>query len=116
MTTLLTAIKNYATNHNGQYPGSFGQLTASGDLGASTFAGNLGLDDFELMKDGAVDPNGNKVILSLRVPLQRPGGASVIVLGGIGDDGVTQTLHKECKSCPRPGFTSAPSIISSALR
>ena len=91
MTTLLNAIKNYATNHNGQYPGSFDQLTVSGDLGASTFTGNLGLDDFELMKDGAVDPNGHKVILSLRVPLQSPGRASVIVLGGIGDGGVTST-------------------------
>src|ERR1035441_7675347 len=41
MTILLKAIKNYATNHNGQYPGDFDQLTASGDLGVSDFAGNL---------------------------------------------------------------------------
>ena len=46
MSTLLAAIKTYATNHNGQYPGSFDQLTASGDLGASNLAGNLGLNDF----------------------------------------------------------------------
>jgi len=91
MTTLLTAVKNYATNHNGQYPGSFDQLTASGDLGTSNFAGNLGLDDFEFMKDGAVDQQGNKVILRIRVPLQRLGRASVMVLGGITDDGVTHT-------------------------
>ena len=91
MTTLLAAIKNYATNHDGQYPGSFEQLAASGDLGTTNFAGNLGLADFELVKDGAVDPQGNKVVLRLRVPLQRPGSPSVMVLGGITDDGVTHT-------------------------
>ena len=92
MTILLKAIKNYATNHNGQYPGDFDQLTASGDLGVSDFAGNLRLADFELKNDSAVDPHDGKIILSLRVPLQRPGGASVIVLGGIDDDGVTRTI------------------------
>lgn len=93
MTTLLNAIKNYATNHNGQYPGTFEQLTASGELGASNFAGNLGLDDFEFKKDGAVDPTGNKVILGARVPLQTPGNPSVMVLGGITDAGVTFTYR-----------------------
>jgi hypothetical protein len=92
MATLLTAVEKYAANHNGQYPASFDQLTASGDLGATNFAGNLGLDDFEFTKDGTVDPQGKKVILSLRVPLQRPGRPSVIVLGGIGDNGVTHTI------------------------
>jgi RNA polymerase sigma factor (sigma-70 family) len=92
MTILLKAIKNYATNHNGQYPGDFDQLTASGDLGVSDFAGNLRLADFELKNDSAVDPHDGKIILSLRVPLQRPGGDSVIVLGGINDDGVTRTI------------------------
>jgi RNA polymerase sigma factor (sigma-70 family) len=93
MTTLLNAIKSYATNHNGQYPGSLEQLTASGDLGGSRFVGNLGLDDFEFTKDGvAAGPKGEKVILSLWVPLQRPGRPSVIVLGGIGDGGVTHTI------------------------
>ena len=101
MTTLLTAVQKYATNHNGQYPVSFDQLTASGDLGVSNFAGNLGLDDFEFTKDGAVDPQGGKVILSLRVPIQRPGKPSVIerpgkpsviVLGGISDSGVPHTI------------------------
>jgi len=91
MSTLLAAIKNYVAKHNGQYPESFDQLTVSGDLGISNFAGNLKLDDFELKKDGAVDPQGNKVILSIRVPLQRAGRPSVIVLGGITDDGVTHT-------------------------
>jgi hypothetical protein len=92
MTTLLTAIKNYATNHNGQYAASFDQLTASGDLGATNFTGNLGLDDFEFTKDGVVDPQGGKVILSLRVPIQQPGKPSVIVLGGISDSGVPHTI------------------------
>jgi hypothetical protein len=91
MTTLLTAIKKYATNHNGQYPTSFDQLTASRDLGTTKFAGNLRLDDFEFLNDGAMDPQGHKAMLSLRVPLQRPGRPSVMVFGEITDDGVAQT-------------------------
>jgi RNA polymerase sigma factor (sigma-70 family) len=92
MSALLNAIKSYATNHNGQFPGTLDQLTASGDLRTSRFAGNLGPDDFELKQGIAVDPHDGKVILSLRVPLQRPGGSSVIVLGGIDDDGVLKTI------------------------
>src|ERR1035437_2702673 len=42
MSALLNAIKAYATNHNGQFPGTLDQLTASGDLGTSRFVGNLG--------------------------------------------------------------------------
>jgi RNA polymerase sigma factor (sigma-70 family) len=91
MTTLLNAIKNYAAKHNGQYPGSFDQLTASGDLDTTNFAGNLGLGDFEFAKDGTVDQQGNRVLLSIRVPLQRTERTSVMVLGGISDDGVTHT-------------------------
>ncbi len=91
MTTLLNAIKNYTANHNGLHPGSIDQLAASGELGTSNFAGNLGLDDFEYIKDGAVDPHGNKVILRIRVPLQGLGRASVMVLGAIDDGGVVQT-------------------------
>jgi RNA polymerase sigma factor (sigma-70 family) len=91
MTTLLNAIKSYATNHNGQYPGILDQLIASGDLVASNFPGNIALNDFQLAKDGAVAPDGNKFILSLQVPLQRPGGVSVMVFGGIKDSGVTYT-------------------------
>lgn len=91
MTTLLQAIKNYTTNHNGLYPGDFDQLKASGDLMASNLAGNLGLGDFEFGKEGALDPQGNKIILSLRVPIPKPGGGSVMVLGGITDDGLVHT-------------------------
>ena len=107
MSTLLTAVKNYATNHSGQYPGNFDQLTASGDLGASNFAGNLGLGDFELAKDGTVDRHGGKVILSLRVPIQRPGKPSVIILGGIGDDGVTHTTILSDNSVTHTATSSA---------
>ncbi len=91
MTTLLIAIKNYATKNNGQYPGSFDQLAASGDLGTSNFTGNLGLDDFELVKGGSVDPQGKRVILRIRVPIQRPGRAAVTILGTIDDSGVVST-------------------------
>ena len=98
MSALLNAIKGYATNHNGQFPGTLDQLTVFGDLGTSRFVGNLGLDDFELKQGIAVDPHDGKVILSLRVPLQRPGGSSVIVLGGIDDDGVLKTIIRNVSS------------------
>jgi len=90
MNTLLDAIKNYTAKHDGQYPGSFDQLIASGDLVTSNFAGNLGLGDFEIMKDGEVDVQGNKSVLKLRVPLQRPGGRAM-VFGIITDDGLVRT-------------------------
>ena len=90
MTTLLNAIKNYAAKHDGQYPESFDQFTTSGNLKTSNFAGNLGLGDFEIMKDGAVDVQGNKAVLKLRVPLQRPGGRAM-VFGTITDDGLVRT-------------------------
>jgi RNA polymerase sigma factor (sigma-70 family) len=89
MTTLLNAVKKYAAKHNGQHPGSFDQLTASGDLETTNFTGNVRLDDFELAKDGAIDQQGNKVVLYLRVPLKRTGRPSVMVEGGISDDDVT---------------------------
>jgi RNA polymerase sigma factor (sigma-70 family) len=91
MTLLLNAIKSYATNHVGQYPENLEQLAASGDLGTTNFAGNFGLDDFELVKDGTVGFSGDKVILSIRVPFQRPGKQSVIVEGAIDDAGLVHT-------------------------
>ncbi|EEF61171.1 sigma-70 family RNA polymerase sigma factor [Pedosphaera parvula] len=93
MTTVLNAIKDYAANHNGQVPVSLDQLTASGDLGTSNFVGNVGLEDFELVNDGAVDQQGHKVILRIRVPIPGPGGPSVMVLGRIGDSGAITELH-----------------------
>ncbi|MEY2465669.1 MAG: hypothetical protein QOD03_190 [Verrucomicrobiota bacterium] len=91
MTSLLNSIKNYASNHNGLYPQSFGQLTASGDLGTPNFAGNLRLDDFEFVKGDTIDLRGNKVLLRIRVPPPSLGRASAVVSGAISDDGVPQT-------------------------
>jgi RNA polymerase sigma factor (sigma-70 family) len=91
MSILLTAVKNYAEKHNGQYPESFDQLAASGDLTTTSFAGLLGLDDFELVKDGSVNPRGGKIILRLRVPLSKSNKLSEMVVGEIGDDGVPHT-------------------------
>jgi RNA polymerase sigma factor (sigma-70 family) len=93
MTTLLKAVTDYVAKHDGQYPESFDQLTASGDLKTTNFAGNLGLEDFELVKDGMLTPNdGHKVILRIRVPIPRQGKQSAIVVGVIGDDGVPSTV------------------------
>ncbi|MFZ0825908.1 MAG: sigma-70 family RNA polymerase sigma factor [Verrucomicrobiia bacterium] len=91
MTSLLNAVKKYMTNHNGLYPGSIEQLSASGDLATSNLAGNLGLGDFEFMTDGVPDQQGNKAILRIRVPLSNPEGAPVMLFGGIADDGSTYT-------------------------
>jgi RNA polymerase sigma factor (sigma-70 family) len=91
LTLLLNAIKSYTTNHNGSYPESLEQLTASGDLGTTNFAGNLGLGDFQLINDGTVDHQGYRVILSIRAPIQRPGKQSVMVEGALNDAGLAQT-------------------------
>ncbi len=91
MNTLMAAVKSYVTNHAGQYPESFDQLTASGDLATTNFAGNLRLDDFEFTKNGWIGPQGTKTILGLRVPMPRAGRQSVMVVGGISDDGVVHT-------------------------
>lgn len=91
ITKLLTAVKNYAAKNNGQNPVNFDELVSSGELEATNFAGNLGLGDFEFAKEGTVNQQGNKVILNLRVPIQRPGRPSVIVSGGITDGGLIQT-------------------------
>jgi len=96
MTTLLQAVKEYAAKHDGQYPETFDQLIASGDLKATNFAGHLGLDDFELVKDGWAIPGsgpdgGRPVVLRLRVPIPRPGAQSGMILGTIDDNGVLST-------------------------
>jgi type II secretory pathway pseudopilin PulG len=92
MTTVLKAIKNYSTSHSGQYPGNLDQLAASGDLGATNFAGNLGLNDFQFGQDAGADPQGNQAILRLRVPIAKPGGGAVMVVGRITDAGVPHTV------------------------
>lgn len=91
MSTLLTAAKEYAAKHDGQFPDDFGQLTASGDLVNSNFSGGLGLSDFELLRDSGVGPHGDRVILRIRAPLQRPGKPSVVVLGSLSETGIPHT-------------------------
>lgn len=90
-TLLLNAIKSYAANHDGQYPGNMEQLTANRDIGTTNFVGSLGFDDFKFIKDGAVDQKGNKAILSIQVPIQGSENTSLIVVGGINEDGHTYT-------------------------
>jgi RNA polymerase sigma factor (sigma-70 family) len=91
MTALLQALKTYATNHNGQYPANLDQLVAAGDLKAPKLAGNLGPSDFEFGQGLGTDPQGNETILRLRVPITKPGGGGVMVVGGINDAGVSHT-------------------------
>lgn len=91
ITTLLQAIRNYATNHAGQYPVNLGQLIASGDLGATNLPGNLGSNDFEFGPAAGLDPQGNQAILRLRVPIPKPGGGTVMVVGGLSQAGVPHT-------------------------
>jgi len=92
--TLLGAVKSYAVNHDGQYPAGFDQLTSSGALAISNFAGGLALSDFEWANDGAPDVHGGNAILRLRTPIPNPMGANrtmVMVTGGLDDNGVPCT-------------------------
>ena len=91
ITALLQAIKNYATNHAGQFPANLDQLITSGELGATNLPGNLGLNDFEFGQGAGPDLRGNQAILRLRVPLARPGGGAVMVVGGLTEAGVPHT-------------------------
>ncbi|HWQ91068.1 MAG TPA: hypothetical protein VN673_05305 [Clostridia bacterium] len=91
MGTLLRAIKEHAVNHSGQYPVSLDQLIASGELGETNLAGNLRINDFEFAQGDGKDLRGNQAILRLRVPIARPGGGAVMVVGGIDDAGVPHT-------------------------
>lgn len=89
VTTLLQAIKNYATRHNGQYPGNLNQLITSGDLETSNFVGNLGLNDFQFGQAAGTDPQGNPAILRLQLP--KPGGGALMIVGEFTDDGIPRT-------------------------
>ncbi len=91
MTTLLQAIKEYATARNGQLPANLDQLIASGGLAATNLAGNLRFDDFEFGQGVGTDPGGHPAILKLRVPIAKPGGGAVMIVGGIDDAGVPHT-------------------------
>ncbi len=91
MTTLLQAVKTYATNHNGEFPASLDLLVAAGDLKATNLAGNFGLSDFEFGRGRGTDSQGNQTLLRLRVPIAKPRGGGVMVVGGITDAGVPYT-------------------------
>jgi hypothetical protein len=109
LNTLLAAVKSYAANHNGQTPASFDQLTASGELAATNFPGNLGLDDFEFMKAGTVDMQGRKLVLRNRIPMPRPEGDSVWVYGSIdGSGGIISTPANYANFDPGPTPASPP--------
>lgn len=96
MTAVLTALKDYAAKHNGQYPDNLQELVASGALTNATFVGNLGLDEFEFNKPGATDQLSNRNFIRARTPLQRPGGgAFVLVSGGISAEG---NVHTEIRN------------------
>lgn len=88
---LLQAIKKFATNHNGAYPGSLDNLIASGDFAATNLAGNLKFSDFIFGDAAGVDTRGKPVILRLKEPLAKPGGGAVMVVGGLDDAGVPTT-------------------------
>ncbi len=83
LSSLLLAVRTYAVDHHGHYPANFDQLAASGSLGVTNFPGNVGLDDFEFMKAGAVDDGGNPLIIRSRIQLPGTrGGAAEWVYGG----------------------------------
>jgi RNA polymerase sigma factor (sigma-70 family) len=90
-TAILTAMKNYALDHNGQYPVNFGQLEASSDALAIKFPSDVRLEDFEFMNEGAVDPQGLKLIFRSRSPIQDPEGKQIWIYGGINSNGVPVT-------------------------
>jgi hypothetical protein len=91
MAALLQTIKNYATNHHGQYPPNLDRLIASGDLKATNLVGDLEFGDFEFGQGLGTDPQGNPIILRLRVPIAKPGGGAVMIVGGIDAAGVPHT-------------------------
>jgi len=92
MRNLLMDVKNYASDHGGQYPVTFDQLAASGSLRATNFPGNLGLADFQIEKEKPFNEAGNsRIVLSLRDPIPRPGLPSVLIMGDISEAGVVRT-------------------------
>ncbi len=91
ITLLLDAIRKYAVENGGQPPEKFEQLVSSGDLKITNFAGNLGLNDFELAEAGSTNFQGKKIVLRLRSPIPNPGEQSIMVEGGINPDGTTFT-------------------------
>ena len=89
-TAVLSALKTYATHHNGQYPLDLQQLANSGSP-ALSLPGNLALSDFELNQAGAVDPQGDKFLIRIRVPPPNPNSNSLLITGKIDDKGIPST-------------------------
>lgn len=85
---LLGAIKKYSANHDGQLPASLDQLI---EFGATNLPSNLKFSDFIFGPDAGTDPQGKPAILRLRVPLPKPGGGGLMIVGGIDDAGVAHT-------------------------
>ena len=83
MVALLQAIQTYATNHSGQFPVTLDQLAAAGGFKDQRLAGDVGPSDFEFGQG----LGGKNIILRLRVPIAKPGGGSVVIVGGISDFG-----------------------------
>jgi hypothetical protein len=84
---ILGALKNYAAQHNEQYPDNLQELVASGLLPSTRFAGDLGLEDFEFHKPDPKEPSQNQNMLRALNAIQRPGGTLLIVSGGIDEAG-----------------------------
>jgi hypothetical protein len=80
---LLHALMTYATNHNGQFPANLDQLVTAGDLEAASLPGNLGPSDFEF---STTDPHILATV-RLRVPIAKPGGGAIVLVGGINEFG-----------------------------
>src|SRR5579862_3195234 len=58
VSALLGALKSYASNHDGQFPTDWSQLTAVDPI-TTNLPGNLALNDFELTTNGPLFPNTN---------------------------------------------------------
>jgi hypothetical protein len=76
MSMLVIAIKKFAEDHDGQYPTSFNQL----DLNSINFTSNIGLSDFEFINSNG--PQGEKLILRAKNPIQNPDGNWIWIYGG----------------------------------
>ena len=113
--TLLRAIKNYAADHNGQFPGNFDELTGSGYFDDLAFrsqsrwknqigfrqvvAGNpkprhtvSAWEDFEFLKPGIVDMKGRRTFFRYRTPIPHPPGDPVWIYGVYSENGRPITL------------------------
>lgn len=84
---ILGSMLNYATNHDGQYPTDWSQLTGGNPI-TTNLPGNFALDDFELTPGAGVNLRGGTNLFQLRVPLQQPERGSVTIVGGVNSNGI----------------------------